>query len=86
MNYIFLDEIQNVKEFQKLVDNLFIKDNCDVCITGSNDYLFLGEFATLLTRRYVVISILSLQFAEYLEFMTDKSPNLSKLETLANFI
>ena len=86
MNYIFLDEIQNVKEFQKLVDSLFIKDNCDVYITGSNAYLLSGELATLLTGRYVEISILPLQFAEYLDFMTDKSPNLSNLETLANFI
>ena len=42
-NYIFLDEIQNVPEFEKLVDGLFIKDNVDLYITGSNAFLLSGE-------------------------------------------
>ena len=83
MNYIFLDEVQNVKEFQRLVDSLFIKKNCDVYITGSNAYLLSGELATLLTGRYIETSILPLQFSEYYEFIALKSPNLSKLESLA---
>jgi len=48
MNYIFLDEVQNVKDFQRLVDSLFIRENCDVYVTGSNAYLLSGELATLL--------------------------------------
>jgi len=83
MNYIFLDEVQNVKEFQRLVDSLFIKKNCDVYITGSNAYLLSGELATLLTGRYVETSILPLQFSEYYDFITLKSPNISKTECLA---
>jgi len=83
MNYIFLDEIQNVIEFQRLVDSLYIKKNCDVYITGSNAYLLSGELATLLTGRYIETSILPLQFSEYYEFMLTKSPNLSKTESLA---
>ena len=86
INYIFLDEIQNVAEFQRLVDSLYIKPNVDVYITGSNAYLLSGELATLLTGRYIEINILPLQFAEYYQFILSKSPNLSKQEILANFI
>ena len=85
-NYIFLDEIQNVAEFQRLVDSLYIKPNVDVYITGSNAYLLSGELATLLTGRYIEINILPLQFAEYYQFTLSKSPNLSKQDILANFI
>ncbi|MDR2338190.1 MAG: AAA family ATPase [Deltaproteobacteria bacterium] len=83
MNYIFLDEVQNINLFQRLVDGLFIKDNVDLYITGSNAYLLSGELTTLLTGRYTEISILPLQFAEYIDFLPLKSPNLSKLESLA---
>lgn len=85
-NYIFLDEVQNVKEFQRLVDSLYIKPNVDVYITGSNAYMLSGELATLLTGRYVEINLLPLQFSEYYNFTVSKSPNLTKIETLANFI
>ena len=85
-NYIFLDEIQNVKDFQRLIDSLYIKPNVDVYITGSNAYMLSGELATLLTGRYVEINLLPLQFTEYYNFIVSKSPNLSKNEILANFI
>ena len=85
-NYIFLDEVQNVKEFQRLVDSLYIKPNVDVYITGSNAYMLSGELATLLTGRYVQINVLPLQFSEYYNFIMSKSPNLTKIETLAIFI
>lgn len=65
MNYIFLDEVQRVSDFQKAVDALFIKKNCDVYITGSNAWLLSGELATLLTGRYVEIRMLPLSFKEY---------------------
>lgn len=85
-NYIFLDEIQNVRDFQRLVDSLYIKPDVDVYITGSNAYMLSGELATLLTGRYVEINLLPLQFSEYHDFILSKSPNLSKMEILANFI
>lgn len=85
-NYIFLDEVQNIKEFQRLVDSLYIKPNVDVYITGSNAYMLSGELATLLTGRYVEINLLPLQFSEYYNFIILKSPNLSKIDILANFI
>ena len=66
-NYIFLDEIQNIADFEKLVDGLFVSLNVDVYITGSNANLLSSELATLLSGRYVEISILPFSFAEYLE-------------------
>lgn len=66
-NYIFLDEIQNIPDFEKLVDGLFATKNTDVYITGSNAKLLSGELATLLSGRYIEVSILPFSFAEYLE-------------------
>ena len=63
--YVFLDEIQNIEEFQKVVDGLYIKENIDIYITGSNAFLLSGELATLLTGRYVEIRMLPLSFKEY---------------------
>lgn len=70
INYIFLDEIQHVKNFEKVVDSLFIKDNADVYITSSNAYFMSGDLATLLTGRYVELSMLPLSFREFSQGMT----------------
>lgn len=67
MNYIFLDEIQNVPEFERMVDSLFVKENVDLYITGSNAYMLSGELATLLSGRYIELNVLPLSFREYLE-------------------
>ena len=67
MNYIFLDEIQNISEFEKLVDGLYATKNVDVYITGSNANLLSSELATLLSGRYIEISILPFSFTEYLK-------------------
>ena len=69
MTYVFLDEVQNVADFQKAVDSLFIKDNVDVYITGSNAYMLSGELATLLSGRYIEIKMLPLSFKEYFELV-----------------
>ena len=66
-NYIFLDEVQNIAEFEKLVDGLYATENTDVYITGSNANLLSGELATLLSGRYIEISILPFSFSEYLQ-------------------
>ena len=66
-NYIFLDEIQNISDFEKLVDGLYATKNVDVYITGSNANLLSSELATLLSGRYIEISILPFSFVEYLE-------------------
>jgi len=73
-NYVFIDEIQNIPEFEKLLEGLFVTQNVDLYITGSNAYLLSSELATLLTGRAFEINILPFSFAEYLEF-TGKTSN-----------
>ncbi len=65
--YIFLDEIQNVINYEKAIDSLYVKGNFDIYITGSNSYLLSGELATLLSGRYIEISILPFSFKEYID-------------------
>lgn len=65
--YIFLDEIQAVPGFQKVVDSLFVLEQTDLYITGSNAHMLSGELATLLSGRYMEIQMLPLSFAEYHE-------------------
>lgn len=77
-NYIFIDEVQNVESFQKAVDSLFVLDNCDVYITGSNAYLLSGELATLLSGRYVEIKMQPLSFKEYIAVFSDKTDLIVK--------
>ena len=65
MTYIFLDEIQKVPFYEKAVDSLYVKENTDIYLTGSNAYMLSGDLATLLTGRYVEFSMLPLSFGEY---------------------
>ncbi len=74
-NYVFLDEVQNIAEFEKLVDGLFVTPDVDVYITGSNANLLSSELATLLSGRYIEISILPFSFAEYLELRSIDTGN-----------
>ena len=71
ITYIFLDEIQKVPSFEKVVDSLYVKPYIDIYITGSNAYMLSGDLATLLTGRYVEISMLPLSFNEYMQ-LSDK--------------
>ena len=71
ITYIFLDEIQKVPSFEKVVDSLYVKPNIDIYITGSNAYMLSGDLTTLLTGRYVEISMLPLSFSEYMQ-LSDK--------------
>ncbi|MBT1162010.1 MULTISPECIES: ATP-binding protein [Bifidobacterium] len=64
-NYVFLDEIQHVRDFEKCVDGLYVRDDVDLYITGSNADLLSSELATLLTGRYVELRMLPLSFREY---------------------
>ncbi len=65
MTYIFLDEIQKVLSYEKVVDSLYVKPGVDIYISGSNSYMLSGDLATLLSGRYVEISMLPLSFREY---------------------
>lgn len=64
-NYVFLDEIQHVPQFEKAVDSLFIKEKVDIYITGSNAYFMSSDLATLLSGRYVELRMLPLSFREF---------------------
>jgi uncharacterized protein len=65
MNYVFLDEVQNIADFERMADSLYIKKNVDLYITGSNAHLLSSELATLLTGRHVEVHVLPFSFAEY---------------------
>lgn len=77
--YVFLDEVQNVPEFQKAVDGLYIKKNVDLYITGSNAYLLSGELATLLSGRYIEVKMLPLSFKEYLQAFPERKESQEKM-------
>lgn len=64
-NYVFIDEIQIIPEFQKVADSLYLNKNIDLYITGSNAKLLSSELSTLLAGRYVEIKMLPLSFKEY---------------------
>ena len=64
-NYIFIDEIQNVKDFEEVINGFREDSNCSIFITGSNSYLLSGELATKLTGRYIQFEIYTLTFEEY---------------------
>ena len=71
MNYVFIDEVQKVSDFQRACDSLYIKRNVDLYITGSNSKLLSGELATLLSGRYIEIKMLPLSFKEYISYVGD---------------
>lgn len=76
-NYVFIDEVQNVKEFEKLLEGLYVHPNIDLYVTGSNAFLLSSELATLLTGRAYEIHVLPFSFAEFISF-TGKSNNLDR--------
>lgn len=73
-NYVFIDEVQNVPQFEKMLEGLYVHPNIDLYVTGSNAFLLSSELATLLTGRAYEINVLPFSFAEYLEF-TGKTTN-----------
>lgn len=81
MTYIFLDEVQHVTDFPKIIDSLYIKDNVDLYITGSNAYMLSSEIATLISGRYVEIMMLPLSFAEYIAGIGDGTGDIARKYT-----
>lgn len=71
--YVFLDEVQQITDFERLIDGLYVKPNIDVYVTGSNAYLLSSELGTLLTGRYINIHILPFSFKEFLLTQDDIS-------------
>ncbi len=82
--YVFLDEIQQVENFQKAVDSLYVKKNVDVYITGSNAYLLSGELATFLSGRYIEIKLLPLSFSEFCELRASEDKEALFVEYMKN--
>jgi predicted AAA+ superfamily ATPase len=78
MNYILLDELQLVNGFEKMIDSLFVKPNVDLYVTGSNAYFLSGEWATLLSGRYMEIKMLPFSFGEYVEMSGDDQRRLDE--------
>ena len=78
-NYVFIDEIQIIPEFQKVADSLYLNKNIDLYITGSNAKLLSSELSTLLAGRYIEIKMLPLSFKEFITTRESKD-----LETLYN--
>jgi predicted AAA+ superfamily ATPase len=65
-NYVFLDEIQMVSEFERVMDSLFVKEHIDLYVTGSNAYFLSSDLATLLTGRCIEIQVMPFSFSEFL--------------------
>jgi predicted AAA+ superfamily ATPase len=80
INYVFIDEVQNVQEFEKLLEGLYVHPKIDLYVTGSNAFLLSSELATILTGRAFEINILPFSFVNYLEF-TEKSNNVDRAYT-----
>jgi predicted AAA+ superfamily ATPase len=86
MNYIFLDEIQNVNNFQKTARSLLDKDNIDLYMTGSNSKMLSGEWATSLAGRYIEIHVLPLSFKEYALFINENDEKKTLVELYNQYI
>lgn len=84
--YLFLDEIQNVKDWEKCITSLRIEMDCDIYITGSNASLLSGELATHLGGRYVEFIIYPFSFSEFLEMYHESFPNATEQEAFAKYL
>lgn len=74
--YLLLDEVQEVDSWEKCVNSLFESSNVDIYVTGSNSKLLSSEISTYLTGRFVLISVYTLSFAEFIEFKKTYIPSL----------
>ena len=77
--YFLFDEIQEVDNWQKVINGLRVSYNCDIYITGSNAKLLSGELATYLSGRYIELKVYPLSFSEYLTFIDNTNINLDIL-------
>ena len=74
--YVFLDEVQQVRDWEKAVVSFFAHNLADITISGSNSMLLSGQLATLLSGRYVTIPVYPLKFSEFIDFVVHFNPNL----------
>ena len=85
-HYIFLDEVQHVDKFELVADSLFIKENVDLYLTGSNAYFMSSQLATNLTGRYVQIEVLPLSFKEFLAGQEHDAETKTRLEYFNDYL
>jgi predicted AAA+ superfamily ATPase len=80
MNFLFIDEVQEIEQFEKALRSLLVAGNMDIWCTGSNSSMLSGDLATVLSGRYIEIRIHGLSFSEFLIFhkFEDTSESLSK--------
>jgi predicted AAA+ superfamily ATPase len=83
-NVLFLDEVQEIDDFQRLVNGLRVQGNINIYLTGSNSKLVSGELATLLTGRQVQLEVMPFNFEEYVTFTNSDNSNI--YESFRNFI
>ncbi len=83
--YLFLDEIQEIKGWEKVINDVLEKYNIDIYVTGSNSKLMSSEISTYLTGRYVSIFVYTLSFKEYLEFKNADKDNKTMFENYLQF-
>lgn len=84
-NYVFIDEVQLVPEFEKTIDSLFVKDGIDLYITGSNAYMTSSELATMLSGRYIEIKMQPLTFAEFMQFFPGELDKTSRFQQFMRY-
>jgi len=77
--YLFVDEIQEIKNWEKAINSLFAEDGADIFITGSNAHLLSSELATLLSGRYIEFQIYSLSFKEFMDFSAERNQDQGRL-------
>ncbi|MBR2081593.1 MAG: ATP-binding protein [Elusimicrobiaceae bacterium] len=74
MNYVFFDEVQNVPDFQRADDALYLKKNVELYLSESNSRLGIGEWATMFRGRYIELNMLLLSFRKYVSAYRSKRP------------
>lgn len=86
--YIFLDEIQEVEEWEKCVNSLRVDEdfNFDIYITGSNAKLLSGELSTYLAGRYIEFVVYPFSFKEFFEIMKEKNKEIDLKEAFQDYV
>lgn len=82
--YVFIDEIQEVDEWEKAIRSLMVDIDCDIYLTGSNAHLLSGELATYLAGRYIEVELYPLSFNEYIDFYAVDKDNKNEIEEAFN--
>lgn len=84
--YLFLDEVQELQGWEKLINSLLVDIRVDIFITGSNANLLSGELATYLAGRYVEFKMYPFSFSETFQYLTLKNPTLSKKDAFLLYL